>query len=168
MAVTLLESTIHLTTTTMWKQSDRLTVVSKDAIVWLVNFLSPYRKVTNNLQGEKYPTLPLALPSICKLRKHLQPQVTDTFPQAMLRSRAWTFFQAKIKPTMKQMIGTFLGPSFRHLTMLMEEPELRESVCNTLVSIYFTRILNCIPAFGKGAVKGRGPRPGARWPSVWL
>ena len=112
-----------------WKESGRIADVTRDTINWLVEFLQPYRKETDKLQGEKYPTLPLALPAICILKKHLEPNVLDTFPQACLRRRAATFCEAKIKPTMRQKVATFLCPAYRQLLMLGDQAE-QDEVCN--------------------------------------
>ena len=92
---------------------------------WLVEFLLPFKKHTETLEGEKYPTMPQVLPLFKKLHKRCAPQLLDTPAQAALRERAGELVAAKLQPSLKQKVATFLWPKYRHLPML-EEAERQE------------------------------------------
>ncbi|KAK3921660.1 Transposable element Hobo transposase [Frankliniella fusca] len=107
-------------------EADRLIGIQREELTWLAGFLQPFKVHTDHLQGDQYPTLPLVLLATDKLRKHCEPNAGDSYVQALLRERTGALVKDRLKPTMNQMVATFLWPKFRKLPML--EPEEREKV----------------------------------------
>jgi hypothetical protein len=110
------------------KQADRMKHMELEKLQWLESFLKPFRDVTNDLEGQLYPTLPLVLPASCNLREHCLPQLEDTAAEEAMRTRAYNLLLKKFNPTMKQKVATFLVPAYRQLLML-DEPERNEVLC---------------------------------------
>ena len=98
--------------------------VSRSMLRWLVPFLVESKNETTKLEGsnQKYPTLPLDLPSSAFLCDHCEPLRKDPELLVLLKARALAFLKAKFQPSMKHKVATFLWPDYKDFEML-SDPE---------------------------------------------
>ncbi|KAK3929220.1 Transposable element Hobo transposase [Frankliniella fusca] len=100
--------------------NEKMSHINLDQLTKLVELLAPFEQETDKLQGQEYPTLPLAVLAICRLRAHVMPKPEDDPTLAVVRARAAVWVAAKLQPSMKHKMALFLHPRFRHLKMLDE------------------------------------------------
>ena len=61
--------------------------IDRAQVQLLLKFLEPFREESTKLEGELYPTLPLAVPVISSLKKHCETPVLPTVDEN--RSGCW-------------------------------------------------------------------------------
>uniref|UniRef100_A0A1A8EL94 BED-type domain-containing protein n=2 Tax=Nothobranchius korthausae TaxID=1143690 RepID=A0A1A8EL94_9TELE len=98
-------------------ESARLCNVSPDVLAFLVEFLRPFNDAQKELEGDKFPTLHLAVLWANKLKSHCQPDVADTPSQAVIRQRHLDWLTNKIEIQLLHKIAIFLWPKFNQLRM---------------------------------------------------
>jgi len=102
--------------------------VGKEELDSMVRFLEPFRDETVKLQGKSYPSLPLALLSICRLKDHTLPDFEDSDSLGLLRARCHRLLQEKVKETMRFKVALFLWPTYKTLGMLSEVEKIEVGV----------------------------------------
>ncbi|KAE8739424.1 hypothetical protein FOCC_FOCC015076 [Frankliniella occidentalis] len=90
------------------KQKKRLKGLDFASLKWLAEFLAPFRTATTALGGQLYPSLPLVVPFTCQLLEHCEAQLVDQPGEEAIRKRALQKVEAKLQPSMKHKMATFL------------------------------------------------------------
>ncbi|CAM4672842.1 unnamed protein product [Leuciscus chuanchicus] len=101
-------------------ESDRIEKITPDTLGMLVSFLKPFYDAQRELEGDKYPTLHLALLWVERLRHHCQQNANDTAQLAAVRQRHAHWLQVKMAKSVTDLhkAATFLWPKFNQLRML--------------------------------------------------
>ncbi|CAM4510656.1 unnamed protein product [Leuciscus chuanchicus] len=101
-------------------ESDRIEKITPDTLGMLVSFLKPFYGAQRELEGDKYPTLHLALLWVARLRHHCQQNANDTAQLAAVRQRHVHWLQEKRAKSVTDLhkAATFLWPKFNQLRML--------------------------------------------------
>jgi len=89
-----------------------------DRIKYVLEFCEPFETETQRLQGEGYPTLPFALLSCTRLKKHCEPNPEDDTMMRRLRQRGMQELSKRMVIQDQHKLATFLWPQFRQMSML--------------------------------------------------
>ena len=102
-------------------QLDRLDGIQPDVLNTITEFLLLFKTVSEELEGDKYPTIQLVVLWFYKLKKYCEPQYGD--PEFMVYIRAWVMqlLNEKLSIGVTPMLGTFLCPSFGSLKLFPAE-----------------------------------------------
>ena len=94
------------------------------------SFLSVFTAASDDLEGDRYPTINKVLLWFSKLKSHCAPKSTDPEYMKHIRSRAGELLREKFKISLKHKIATFLTPRFKALKMLLpaERDEIHAEV----------------------------------------
>lgn len=87
----------------------------------IVRFLTPFKEVTESLEGDTYPTACKVLLWWENLSMHLNEENFIELPVKSLVRIAKKFFDSKYEINMDNKIACFLDPRYRFLKMLSEE-----------------------------------------------
>lgn len=101
-------------------EGDRMENITPDTLGMLVSFLKPFYDAQRELEGDKYPTLHLALLWVERLRNHCQQNANDTVQLAAVRQRHAHWLEEKMAKSITDLhkAATFLWPKFNQLRML--------------------------------------------------
>lgn len=103
--------TAHLT--------QKITCLKKDELNALVNFLSPFTKMTKNIEGDKCATIHKVWPIYQKIESYLQPKESDMPIIAEMRCEGLRYFilnQSDFEPTMTHKVAVFLHPVLKSMS----------------------------------------------------
>jgi len=111
--------------------------IRREDVRLFIKFLIPFKEESVKLEGEKYPTLPLAVPSLHRLRSHCLRQLRraedeeESAPYRVIRTKALRLLDDKVKIKMAHKVATFLLPKYRKLPRLSaaEREEVIRIVC---------------------------------------
>ncbi|KAK3927627.1 Transposable element Hobo transposase, partial [Frankliniella fusca] len=111
--------------------NERMVGLNRATVGMLLQFLKPFLEESKKLEGEDYPTLPLALLSTCRLQKHcartILPQSAEDEDQdvaaenlsfRLLRRNVLQQLGTTVTITMEHKLATVLHPTYRQLRML--------------------------------------------------
>lgn len=107
-------------------EGDRMENITPDTLGMLVSFLKPFYDAQRELEGDKYPTLHLALLWVERLRNHCQQNANDTVQLAAVRQRHAHWLEEKMAKSITDLhkAATFLWPKFNQLRMLPADQRL--------------------------------------------
>lgn len=94
--------------------------VYQNTLTSVIDFLEPFKKASEELQGEDYPTLHLVMLWFYKLGAHCQPVFGDPKYIVLLRRRASALLHDKLIITDTHKIALFLCPRFKSLRMMTQ------------------------------------------------
>ncbi|KAK7882730.1 hypothetical protein WMY93_028904 [Mugilogobius chulae] len=92
----------------------------------LGEFLSVFKDASEELEGDRYPTINSVLLWYNKLKAHCEPRCGDPDYIQYIRDRALKLLQEKLSITTTHKIALFLTPRFKSLKML--HPDERQAV----------------------------------------
>ena len=102
-------------------QLDRLDGIQPDVLNTITEFLLLFKTVSEELEGDKYPTIQLVVLWFYKLKKHCKPQYGDPEYMVYIRARAIQLLNEKLSISITHKLGTFLCPHFKSLKMFPAE-----------------------------------------------
>lgn len=90
-----------------------------------IKFFTPFKEESQKLEGKKYPTLPLVLPAIVRLKAHCAQELCltdDPTPEGvafkLIRQKVLRDINEKVQLGLTHHIGAFFHPRFRNLQPL--------------------------------------------------
>lgn len=98
-------------------QEERLDGIDLDVLNTVTQFLLLFKDASDELEGEKYPTIQQVILWFFKLKKHCEPHYGDPEYMVFIRARALKYLQEKLSLTITHKLGTFLNPRFKSLKM---------------------------------------------------
>lgn len=101
-------------------QSERMEGIFQNTLASVIDFLEPFKTASQELQGEKYPTLHLVMLWFHKLSTHCQPVFGDPEYMVHIRRRALRLLHEKLILTETHKIALFLCPRYKSLKMMTE------------------------------------------------
>ncbi|RXN15697.1 macrophage mannose receptor 1-like protein [Labeo rohita] len=101
-------------------QSERMEGIYQNTLTTVIDSLEPFKKASEELQGEDYPTLHLVMLWFYNLRAHCQPVFGDPEYMALLRTRTLALLHEKLILTDTHKIALFLCPRYKSLKMMTE------------------------------------------------
>ena len=102
-------------------QLHRMDGIQLDVLNAVTEFLLPFKSASEELEGDKYPTIQLVVLWFFKLKKHCEPQYDDPEYMVFIRARAAQLLQEKLSLSVTHKLGTFLCPRFKSLKMFSAE-----------------------------------------------
>ena len=81
-------------------------------------FLSVFKDASEDMEGDRYPTINTVLLWFHKLKSHCAPRSGDPYYMQHIRSRADQLLTQKFLITPTHYIATFLTPRFKALKMI--------------------------------------------------
>ncbi|KAE8742247.1 hypothetical protein FOCC_FOCC012218 [Frankliniella occidentalis] len=119
--------------------------IDRDRVQLLIKFWQPFKAESLKLEGEDYPTLPLACLAIGKLKKHCEkqlqiPRFDDAYEEELFDDEEDDFRRLRLKTArllnkvavldVSHKIAHFLHPKYRELLLL--DPGDRREVLNAV------------------------------------
>ncbi|KAK7172375.1 hypothetical protein R3I93_004638 [Phoxinus phoxinus] len=113
--------------------------IHQNTLTTVIDFLEPFKKATEESQGEDYPTLHLVMLWFYNLSAHCQPVFGDPEYMALLRTRALALLHQKIILTDTHKTAIFLCPRYKSLEMMTETEKktLHRIVGNLIYRVSF-------------------------------
>lgn len=90
--------------------TQKITCLPKDKLSAIVNFLTPFTKMTKSIEGDKYATIHMVWPIYRRIESYLHPKESDIPIIAEMRMAGLTYFNSnrnEFEPTMKHKVSVF-------------------------------------------------------------
>lgn len=101
-------------------QLERMEGIYQTTLTSMIDFLEPFKKASEELQGEDYPTLHFVMLWFYKLAAHCQTVFGDPEYMVVLCRRALSLLHGKLILTDTHKIALFLCPRYKSLKMMNE------------------------------------------------
>lgn len=111
----------------------RLTCISKQQLHDIAQFLSTFKYLTNEIEGDKYVTIYRLWPAFIRINKLMELSVSDstTIRKMKILGRSYILsIRDDFSPTLEHKIGVFLHPMLKGLNMatILEKEEIYSNV----------------------------------------
>ncbi|KAK7906804.1 hypothetical protein WMY93_015416 [Mugilogobius chulae] len=106
------------------EQEHRMEGIQLEVLNSLGEFLSVFKDASEELEGDRYPTINNVLLWYNKLKAHCEPRCGDPDYIQYIRQRALKLLQEKLIITTTHKIALFLTPRFKSLKMLLPDERL--------------------------------------------
>ncbi|XP_023236853.1 zinc finger protein 618-like [Centruroides sculpturatus] len=105
-----------------------------DILIFLIEFLQPFKQAIDDLEDFHYPTINLVLPWYCKLLKHTQSAINDTCMMSAIKSKCHMTIKENFSIHILHKTATFLWPEFKCLKMISksEQEEVHNAIRNMI------------------------------------
>jgi hypothetical protein len=114
-------------------KEERIAGIRREVVQLLIRFYRPFKEESQKLEGEKYPTLPIAQLAFHRLKSHcnrpliFEGEEEEELCFTLMRERAIELLGTKVKISVTHSIGLFFYPPYRKLQRLPEAA--RNTVC---------------------------------------
>lgn len=105
-------------------QEQRMDGIQVEVLTTIGEFLCLFKDASEELEGDRYPTINSVLLWFNKLKAHCEPNCGDSEYIQYIRQRAGWLINEKFKVTTTHKIATFLTPRFKSLKMLHPDERL--------------------------------------------
>ncbi|KAK5865251.1 hypothetical protein PBY51_016428 [Eleginops maclovinus] len=105
-------------------QEHRMERIQVEVLTTISEFLSLFRDASEDMEGDRYPTLNTVLLWRHRLGAHCEPRFQDPDYMRHIRSRASELLNEKFIITSTHKIATFLSPRFKSLKVLSHEENI--------------------------------------------
>ncbi|GAA6091513.1 zinc finger protein 618-like [Tachysurus ichikawai] len=102
-------------------QLHRIDGIQLDVLNTVTEFLLPFKTASEEMEGDKYPTIQLVVLWFFKLKKHCEPQYSDPEYMVYIRALATQLLNDKMSISITHKLGTFFCPRFKSLKMFQVE-----------------------------------------------
>ncbi|XP_060794120.1 E3 SUMO-protein ligase ZBED1-like isoform X3 [Neoarius graeffei] len=105
-------------------QEHRIEGIQVEVLTAVGEFLTPFKHASEDMEGDRYPTINSVLLWYHRLRMHCEPRCGDPLYMEHIRRRAGELLNDKMTITPIHKIATFLSPRFKSLKMLSPDESL--------------------------------------------
>lgn len=105
-------------------QEHRFEGIQVEVLNGVGEFLTPFKHASEDLEGDRYPTINSVLLWSHRLRRHCEPRCGDPLYMQHIRRRAGELLDEKMIISPIHKIATFLSPRFKTLKMLPPDESL--------------------------------------------
>lgn len=109
-------------------QEHRFEGIHVEVLSAVGEFLTPFKHASEDMEGDRYPTINSVLLWYHRLRRHCEPGCGDPLYMQYIRRRAGDLLDNKMIISPIHKIATFLSPRFKSLKMLSPDESLAVQV----------------------------------------
>ncbi|KAL2076580.1 hypothetical protein ACEWY4_027823 [Coilia grayii] len=109
-------------------QEHRFEGIQVEVLNGVGEFLTPFKHASEDLEGDRYPTINSVLLWSHRLRRHCEPRCGDPLYMQHIRRRAGELLDEKMIISPIHKIATFLSPRFKTLKVYFHEKPFKNAL----------------------------------------